>query len=158
MYKKGCVLDPQTFNIVYNKYQRYFTYSDSLAEEIVGGHLSNVQTLLQQTVPMTFNRRDSLLLSAINPGNLNVLKYLLDSGLFNNESLWKNQTHEAMKKIVKLPPSSILFLLDTRNKFPTKLVKMIRSRAQSYVNEIVSHGNQQLIDELMIKKGLELTR
>ncbi|GAM20072.1 hypothetical protein SAMD00019534_032470 [Acytostelium subglobosum LB1] len=84
-----------------------------------------VQVLLHQTVPIAYQLRDTMLDTAIGCPPFTVLKYLMDSKLFDNASLWKQRAN-----------------------------RMIKVEAPAHVNDIMATGDHQLIDELLFKDGI----
>ncbi|GAM21800.1 hypothetical protein SAMD00019534_049750 [Acytostelium subglobosum LB1] len=147
-------IDHDTFIDVYNKYQRYFCDANTLRWAIESDNLVVVQTLINQTQPISFEQSDELLKMALASGSLNVLKYLIDLGRFNNESLWTVHVDRVLLGEVFKHPSVLDILNDPNNtQLPKELVTKIKSKTRLYFSEIRATGDQRLINELLINNG-----
>ncbi|GAM20078.1 hypothetical protein SAMD00019534_032530 [Acytostelium subglobosum LB1] len=143
-------IDHDTFLAVYNRYQSYFSQRAAYIEAIKHDNLVVVKTLLHQREPVAFDRDFGVLSNATLAPNFTVLKYLLDSGLFNNNELWDNINH-SWDSVFKTSSSSIRFLLDPHNNFPQPLVDAIKKHATSCVKSVMATGDLQLVNELLFK-------
>ncbi|GAM25917.1 hypothetical protein SAMD00019534_090920 [Acytostelium subglobosum LB1] len=142
-------IDQHTFTMLYNRYQRFFTCKSALLDAVTCGNLPIVQTLLHQTHPIVFERTDDLLVRATQGGHIKVLKYLLDTGKFNNEVLWKRHPNAVMEALHNSSTSAaIRFLMDPHN-FPQDLIDLVKSNVNLYAKACIRTGDQQLIDQLL---------
>ncbi|GAM20080.1 hypothetical protein SAMD00019534_032550 [Acytostelium subglobosum LB1] len=151
-------IDQDTFDTVYKRYQSYFDKSNSYYNAIKHDNLVVVKTLFHQTYPVTFERVDLLLKFALLGDGFSVLKYFMDSGLFNNSILWQkvNESDQMYwDKVYRAPPSSIRHILDLGH-FPQPLIDHIKSLANQYVFDLMLKGDLQLINDLMFKDGVRL--
>ncbi|GAM20082.1 hypothetical protein SAMD00019534_032570 [Acytostelium subglobosum LB1] len=148
-------IDRDTFMAVYTRYQSFFIKTEAYAEAIKSDNMIVVQTLLHQTVPVTFDRDPQRLEDAALSCDktFKMLKYLMDSGLFDNSVLWTR--NYSWYWVFSASPSAIRFILDPAN-FPQVLIDKIKARAPHHPDLLIAQGDQQLIDKLLFKDGKKL--
>ncbi|GAM25966.1 hypothetical protein SAMD00019534_091410 [Acytostelium subglobosum LB1] len=141
--------------LIYNKYQRYFTNRNALTAAVIAGNLFAVQTLLHQTDPVVCDRDDKLLVDAIYGGSFPVLKYLMDSGLFNIEGIWNGKVVLNSFATVNNFPVFVRDMMDAVN-VPQELVDHAKLHAPKYnAIKLLTSGDQQLIKEFLYKDGVK---
>ncbi|GAM23302.1 hypothetical protein SAMD00019534_064770 [Acytostelium subglobosum LB1] len=153
-------IDQDTFKMVYDRYQRYFCDIDALRWAVEADNLVIVQTLLHQTYPVIFERGHELLIHALTSPSITVLKYLMDSGLFDNDRLLTinlNRVHGPgvvpLDKFFR-SPDALRIMREDVNNFPQEFLDKFISKARMHVNNILASRDQQHINELLFKEGV----
>ncbi|GAM22557.1 hypothetical protein SAMD00019534_057320 [Acytostelium subglobosum LB1] len=144
-------IDRETFLALHNKYQTYFRSQDAIREAVRAGNIEITEILLNQTQPIQFKRLEVLLKEAVTSGQFKMLKYLCDTGLFNNNLLIEEHEMVTANLFGTRRAKDIRFVLDPNN-FPSRLGDLIKSCAQmgQFAQHIIMTGDQQLIEELLL--------
>ncbi|GAM24790.1 hypothetical protein SAMD00019534_079650 [Acytostelium subglobosum LB1] len=137
-----------TFLALYNNFRLHFTDRHLLEYAVKNGNMLMVQTFLHQTHPVQFKRGGhQLLKDAVSNGSFEVFKYLIDSGLFDNQWLVDGYSNIAYN-VFNSTPSIVRMVLDPNN-FPKDLVDKLISLIPVYVNNIFDMNDESLVIELM---------
>ncbi|GAM20079.1 hypothetical protein SAMD00019534_032540, partial [Acytostelium subglobosum LB1] len=149
-------IDGDTFAALYNRYQVHFKHYKEYKMAIKWDNLVVVKTLLHQTYPVAFPRNNKLLIHATKSLSYTVLKYLIDSGLFDCSVLYRPQLeeddpsikHVSWSSVFANSPESVRYLLDPGN-FDQTFIDLVRRNACQHVEFIMMRGDKQLIDDLL---------